>query len=84
MDKPLWFRITLIDVNGQYLATWNYDSHWPVIPPQFTYPNNDYRCPFSIEFRHNTVLQNHLRTDCDLNHAIYEATQKYVRMLQES
>ena len=75
---PRWFRITLVGINGENLAMWSWDILYPVIPPHFTYPNNDDKCPYVITFDYVTSENHILRTNCDINHAIYEATQNFI------
>jgi hypothetical protein len=74
--KPLWFRIQLIDCNGQLLAQWTYDEVYPVIAPQFTYDNQDERYPYRIRFTHLTETEKILPIG-DLNQAIYIAVQQF-------
>lgn len=79
MNKPLWFSIRLVDCSGQELASWSYDETYPVIPPYFTYPNEDDRCPYSLRFYRLMLTEKPLPANIDLNHAIYAATREYVR-----
>ena len=74
----IFFMIKLMDTCGRQLAAWDYDSMFPVIPPQFTYDNADRACPYTIEFRAQYIEQYALQTQCNLNHAIYDATQAYL------
>lgn len=77
MNRPIWFRITLIDCNGQNLAMWTYDERFPVTPPMFTYPNEDAQCPYWIEFVHLRQEKRILQVGIDLNIAIHIATKKF-------
>lgn len=82
-DRPIWFRITLNDCNGQNLATWNYDETFPVVAPMFTYPNEDASAPFTLKIDHVGSKQKSLPAHCDLNHAIHNEVQMFIRKIIE-
>ena len=75
VSSPLWFSIRLYDCNGQLLAQWNYDEICPVTAPRFTYPNDDSRCPYRIEFWHQIVRE--LPAHVDINDAIKAAVDAF-------
>jgi hypothetical protein len=81
MSKPLWVWITLYDVGGQVLASWPYDEIHPVIPPRFTYPNENHACPYVIEFRWIQIWKVTLPI-MDLNLAIDYATRLCVAKIR--
>lgn len=81
MTKPLWFRITLYDCNGMHLATWNYDEMFPVIPPRFTYPNENNMCPYSIKIDHILSYQYPLPANININMAISDTVNQFVNEL---
>ena len=77
-SSPLYFRIQLKDVNGQILAQWPHDEKFPVIPPRFTYPNEDYRLPYIIEFYDCMIYTHPLPANIDLNLAIDDAIRHHI------
>ena len=78
MNNRLYFRIQLIDPGGQVIASWPYDKMFPVIAPRFTYPNEDYRAPYVIEFYDAMVHTRTLPVKIDLNLAIDDAIRHHI------
>ena len=78
MSGPLYFRIQVKETGGQIIAQWPYDKMFPVIPPRFSYPNEDYRAPYIIEFYDAMIYAHPLPANIDLNLAIDDAIRHHI------
>jgi len=83
VSLPLCFSITLMDCNGQNLASWNYDETWPVGAPHFSYPNQDALAPYMLQFRSAGYRDVQLPANVDLNAAIHVAVAAHVAKIRK-
>jgi hypothetical protein len=83
VNQPLWFSITLVDCNGQNLASWNYDETWPVGAPHFSYPNQDALAAYVLQFRSMGYQNVQLPANVDLNAAIHVAVAAHVQQIRK-
>lgn len=75
-----FFRVYIQDTMGTIIAEWQNEKQFPVIPPRFTYPNNDPKSPYIIGFRSfGRVLTQPLETNMDINLAIDRAIRNYIK-----